>query len=398
MRVVFVNRFFYPDLAPTGQLAADVAFGLAAAGHEVHAVTSRLAYDGNGTGYAGEETVDGVRMHRVWTTRFGRSSLLGRSCDYTSFYLSAAWRLLRLLRPGDIVVAKTDPPLISVVAAFATQVSGARLVNWVQDLFPEAAVALGFRVLAGPFGAPLRAARNWSLRSAVANVALGARMAARIEALLGGAGRGVRIIHNWADGARIVPIAPRRDRFVIGYSGNMGRAHDIATLVAACVRMKDEPGYEFVFTGGGKKRALVERAIAAHRLVNLRLLSYVEEARLGESLGACDAHLVTLLPAAEGLIVPSKFYGIAAAGRPAIFVGDPDGEIARLLRVHGCGVSVAAGDVDGLVAAIRALKSDIGACRSMGERARVAFVREWDKPVALARWRALIEEVGTIGR
>ena len=98
MRVVVVNRFFYPDLAPTGQLAADVAFDLAVTGHEVHAVTSRLAYDGGGADYAAEESVRGVQVHRVWTTRFGRGSLLGRACDYASFYLSAAWRLVRLLR------------------------------------------------------------------------------------------------------------------------------------------------------------------------------------------------------------------------------------------------------------------------------------------------------------
>lgn len=139
MRVVFVNRFFHPDLAPTGLHAADVAFDLAAAGHEVHAVTSRLAYDGGGPGYAAQETVRGVQVHRVWTTRFGRGSLPGRALDYFSFYLSALFVLARLLNRNGIVVAKTDPPLISVVAALAARLRGARLVNWLQDVFPEAA-------------------------------------------------------------------------------------------------------------------------------------------------------------------------------------------------------------------------------------------------------------------
>ena len=85
MKIVFVNRFFHPDLAPTARYAADVAFDLAAAGREVHAVTSRLAYDGAGPGYAAEESVRGVQVHRVWTTKFGRGLLLGRACDYGSF-------------------------------------------------------------------------------------------------------------------------------------------------------------------------------------------------------------------------------------------------------------------------------------------------------------------------
>jgi colanic acid biosynthesis glycosyl transferase WcaI len=392
VKVVFVNRFFHPDLAPTGQLAADVAFDLAAAGREVHAVTSRIPYDGAGAGYPAEETLRGVRVHRVWTTRFGRGSLPGRALDYASFYVAAAWCLARLVRPGDVVVAKTDPPLISVVAASVARLRGARVVNWVQDLFPEAAVALGFRTLGGLLGAPLRAARNWSLRAAALNVVLGERMADRVGALAGHAPGKIRIVHNWADGARIRPVAGRQEKFVVGYSGNMGRAHDIETLVAACVRMKDERQVEFVFTGGGQKRILVERAIREHRLENLRLLPYVDESRLGESLGACNVHLVAQLQSAEGLVVPSKFYGIAAAGRPTIFVGDPDGEIARILRAHACGVSVASGDVAGLVAAIRALASDSNGAGDMGKRARTAFEANWDKPIALARWRRLVDE------
>ena len=94
--------------------------------------------------------------------------------------------------------------------------------------------------------------------------------------------------------------------------------------------------------------------------------------------------------------MPSKFYGVAAAGRAAIFVGDPDGEIARAIAVHGCGVIVAAGDAAGLAAAIRDLRSPPDQLRAMGERARAAFEREWDKPVALARWRDVIEEVAKI--
>ena len=102
---------------------------------------------------------------------------------------------------------------------------------------------------------------------------------------------------------------------------------------------------------------------------------------------------MTLLPAFEGLIVPSKFYGAAAAGRAVIFVGDPDGEIARAISAHGCGVAVASGDAAGLAAAIRELRAAPDKLRAMGGRARAAFEREWDKPIALARWREVIAAV-----
>jgi glycosyltransferase involved in cell wall biosynthesis len=396
VKVVFVNRFFHPDLAPTGLHAADVAFDLAAAGHEVHAVTSRLAYDGGGPGYAVEESVHGVRVHRVWTTRFGRDSLLGRALDYASFYLSAFFALASLLGRDDIVVAKTDPPLISVVAAMAAWLRGARLVNWLQDVFPETAARSGMGLLAGPLGAIARMKRNWSLRRAVVNVVLGERMAAEVGRLVPGAK--LRVVPNWADGAAVRPMATgasalRREwglegKFVVGYSGNLGRVHDCETLLAAARLLAGEQDVVFSFTGGGFHFPRLREA----GLANVQVHGYVPEDRLADSLAACDVHLVTLLPAFEGLIVPSKLYGVMAAGRAVIFVGDPDGEIARAIAAHGCGVIVAAGDAAGLAAAIRGLRSPPDQLRAMGGRARAAFEREWDKPVALARWREVIAQ------
>ena len=407
MKIVFVNRFFHPDLAPTGLHAADVAFDLAAAGHEVHAVTSRLAYegvgpgDGAGPGYAAEETVRGVQVHRVWTTRFGRGSLAGRALDYFSFYLSAFSVLAGLLNRNDIVVAKTDPPLISVVAAIAASMRGARLVNWLQDVFPEAAARSGMRLLAGPLGALARVLRDWSVRRAVVNVVLGERMAAEVGRLVPGAR--LRVVPNWADGTAIRPMAAgtsalRREwgfegKFVVGYSGNLGRVHDCETLLAAARLLAEERDIVFSFVGGGYHFARLRAAA----LANVSVRGYVPGERLGESLATCDVHLVTLPPAFEGLIVPSKFYGVAAAGRAVIFVGDPDGEVARAIAAHGCGVAVAAGDAAGLAAAIKDLRASPDKLRAMSERARAAFEREWDKPIALARWREVIEAVEKSG-
>ena len=123
--------------------------------------------------------MQGVRVTRVWTTRFGRQNLLGRTLDYLTFYLSAAWSLFVLLKPGDIVVAKTDPPLISVVAAIVAKIRGAKLINWIQDLFPEVAGALGVGGI-GRLEGLLRSVRNWSLRTAYKNVAIGDGMATKL--------------------------------------------------------------------------------------------------------------------------------------------------------------------------------------------------------------------------
>src|SRR5579863_5484587 len=136
-RLIFVNRFFFPDHSATSQMLSDLAFHLAGTGREVHVVTSTQIYDDPKASLPSREIINDVNVHRVSSTQFGRAALLGRSIDYLSFYRSV-WRcLMEIARPGDTIVAKTDPPLVSVVAMAVARRKGARLINWLQDIFPE---------------------------------------------------------------------------------------------------------------------------------------------------------------------------------------------------------------------------------------------------------------------
>src|SRR5512147_1343543 len=204
MKTVFLNKYFYPDHSATSQLLSDLAFHMAKTGTSVYVITSRQTYDDPDSILPSHESVQGVDVIRVWTTRFGRRSLPGRTLDYLTFYLSAAWSLFVLLKSKDIIVAKTDPPMISVVAAVVARWRGAVLVNWIQDLFPEVAEALGV-VRNRTFGTVLRRFRNASLNMAWRNVAIGAGMAERL--LKEGIPEDrIHVIHNWSDGEEIYPI------------------------------------------------------------------------------------------------------------------------------------------------------------------------------------------------
>jgi glycosyltransferase involved in cell wall biosynthesis len=150
----------------------------------------------------------------------------------------------------------------------------------------------------------------------------------------------------------------------------------------------------FLFVGGGAKWAKLEREAMRRTLTNFRMRPYQPKERLAETLGVGDVHLVSLDPRLEGLIVPSKFYGIAAAGRPTIFIGSPLGEIARMIAHYRCGYTVSPGDGEALVDRILELASNRGLCSEMGAQAREAFERQWDKEQALAAWEALLQAVG----
>lgn len=332
----------------------------------MRAITSRQRYDDAGARLSARDSANGVHIERVWSTRFGRAGLIGRALDYVTFYVSA-FRAIRREREA-VVIAMTDPPLLSVIAAVASR----RVVNWVQDLFPEVAEALGIRI---PL---LKRVRDWSLRRARANVVLGDLMAARVPKAV--------VIHNWAD-ADLRPIDTRTERFTVGYSGNLGRAHEFRTLLEAMRRVGH---VRFVFTGGGAQLARVKDEAPP----NAEFRSYVPRAQLSESLSSVDAHLVSLQPSLEGLIVPSKFYGILAVARPVIFIGASDGELSRLIHKYRCGVVVEPGDVDGLVRAIESLARDREEAAAMGARGRELYLHRFAPRHAFAAWERVLEEAG----
>jgi glycosyltransferase involved in cell wall biosynthesis len=395
MRVLFVNRFFYPDHSATSQMLTDLAGDLRRAGMDVAVISGRQRIDDPGARLPAREQVGGIDVHRVWSTRFGRATLPGRAMDYLSFYLGAGWRLARECRAGDVLVAKTDPPLISVVAGWVAKRRGARLVNWLHDLFPEIAERLGVGFVGGPFARALQALRDRSLMGASCNVAIGSTMAARLSRL-GVSEDRVSIIHNWCDGEAVqpLPLAGHRLReawkldscFVVIYSGNMGYAHEFDTILDAADRLRAREDIVFLFIGGGVRRNSVEAEAGRRGLANVRFEPYQPRENLGESLTAANAHLVSLLPHLEGLMVPSKFYAVAAAGRPILFIGASDGELAPLIGECGCGYRIAPGAGDVLAERIETLAADPGLAQRQGAAARRLFEQRFDRRLAADAW------------
>lgn len=412
--IIFINRYFYPDHSSTSQILSDLAFALAKRGCRVSVITSRQRYDAPKADLPAAEAIDGVQVVRVPTTRFGRLRLLGRAIDYLTFYLFAAVSLARLARRGSIVVAKTDPPLLSLMAWPVARLRGALLINWLQDLFPEVAEALGVGGRTGRVGfAILRALRTWSLKSADTNVVVGELMAERLIEL-GVAPSRVVVIPNWADGDGVRPIEHTENTirqqwglngaFAVGYSGNLGRAHDWETILGGIIeverrlsesptsidRPKPNATIAWLFIGSGALMPAFAAAVKEKGLSSVHFLPYQPRERLAESLSAVDVHLVSLRPELEGLVVPSKFYGIAAAGRPTLNVGDGDGEIARIVRRDNAGVTVSLGDVQGFAASILSLWTNSAQRRAMGSSARAAFEAKHDVRHAVARWQTVL--------
>ncbi|MDC0434303.1 glycosyltransferase family 4 protein [bacterium] len=397
-KIVFVNRFFYPDHSATSQMLSDLAFDLAKAGRTVEVITSRLRYDDTAAQLPSFEVIEGVRVHRVWTSRFGRGGLVRRSLDYLTFYATAAHKLWQRTDASTTVVAKTDPPLFSIVAAPIARLRGAKLINWLQDLFPEVAAALGVKFICWPILNVLRSLRNWTLRSAHMNVVIGELMKERLVSQ-GISLEQIRVIPNWADGELINPVSREdnalhkawgfENKFVIGYSGNLGLAHEFSTILDAAEALKEREDIVFLFIGGGAQLSAVKQEVMDRGLTSVVFKPYQPRDNLSESLSAADVHLISLNPALEGLIVPSKFYGIAAAGRPSIFLGDCEGEISRVLQECTCGYSISSDDLACLIA--KTLEFVRNPCQTgrLANNARIKFHEKYDRKIAV---RAFIQE------
>lgn len=403
-RLIFVNRFFFPDHSATSQILSDLAFHLAESGRQVQVVTSAQIYDAARTSLPEFETVNGVQVHRVPSSRFGRGSLLGRSLDYLTFYRSARRRLIGLARPGDLIVAKTDPPLLSLPVLAAARRRGAGLINWLQDLYPEIAVALDVPLIRGRFLArQLARRRDRSLQAAEANVVLGELMAEKL-ATFGVAPARIHVIPNWCNDLELRPVAPSenplrqawglQNKFVFGYSGNLGRAHQFETVLAAAASLRNDPRFVFLMIGGGKRYQELRSTVERDGLTrSFRFMPYQPRQALAQSLGVCDAHWISLNPKVEGLLVPSKFYGIAAAGRPIVAIGDPDGELGRLVTAQSCGFAVKPGAAGALVGILQQFARDPNGVAQMGARARDLLETRFSRAQALECWSHLLDRL-----
>lgn len=385
-KLIFLNRVFWPNEAATAQLLTDLATALAGCDWAVHVIASGT--DG--------PTLAGVTIHRTGP------GPAGRLARYAHYFIAARRTLLRLVAPGDIVVLKTDPPLLAIAATSLARSRGARVVQWIQDVYPEI-VPLHVGAWARPLVAPLGWLRDRAWRASAACAIVSQDMHATLLAH-GVAPERAHVLPNWApreldapapaaDIAAVRADWGMRDEFLVVYSGNLGRVHEFETILDAARLLRDVPGIRFAFVGTGPRRTEVEAAARARGLSHVSFFPPQPRARLAAALAAADAHLVTLRPGFERLVAPSKLAGVLAAARPALFIGPRPSEIATLLEREGCGAAHPVGDAAGIAATLRGWQADPHRRAGLGRAARAAYERHYRFAELSARWDRLLRDL-----
>lgn len=397
MRVVLLNQYYPPDLAPTGVMLEAVARHLAHCGHSVTILCARQAYarQGGGTtlGFAATSpSKAGVNVIRLRAFKSGGKSQAGKMLSYLSYYAGVAWRLL--WTEADAVVALTTPPYLSVLARGMTKLRGAKHAHWVMDLYPDVMTAHGMLKPGGIVHRFLKAVTRWGFggNRCVGVVGLGPDMAEKMQRYLS-AGRMAAWVPLWGTAgstpgeSEIATLRTARgwrpDEVVFLYSGNMGLGHRFTEVLEAA-RQFSEAGVRLAFFGGGKKRTEVESAAEKWAgTVQISVSDYVASELLAAHLAAGDVHIASLEPAWDGTMVPSKLQGIFAAGRPVLFTGSPTSSVGRWIIESGGGWVCPAGDVPSHLNALReALDPERRARKGAAARAYAARHFDKDKNVA----------------
>jgi glycosyltransferase involved in cell wall biosynthesis len=210
-------------------------------------------------------------------------------------------------------------------------------------------------------------------------------------------------IRNWANPEKIFPVSHtenrlRRDwgldgKFVVEYSGNLGVSHSFEDILSVAEELVDYVELQFLFVGGGVRFKGVEKTVALKGLGNVVLKPYQDATELSNSLSVGDVHYVSLRNGFEGLVVPSKAYGIMAAGRPMIYQGNESGEIAQMVVRERCGFVVPEGDRAGLRDAILRLYRDREMAVRMGKLARRALEEKYSSSIGLAEYQKVLAAV-----
>ncbi len=393
-RILFLNRLFGPDTEATGTLLTELATDLAAR-HEITVICGPAENSRSGVWpLIHRENHGAVKLVRT----FGlRTSGHRRGLRHLNrpIYFVLAW-IAAFRERADLVVAETDPPVLGTLGAALKFFRKCFFVYYCQDIYPDVAKVTGAlknRALL----AMLRFANQLAFRRADAMVALSEDMAGLLRSKAIPA-RKIRIISNWIDCETVKPQVPGTawrekysSNFVVMYAGNLGWTQNLESVLQSARFLRGYPRVKFVFVGDGARKKHVENQAELYGLQNIDFFDRVKPTEMSEVLAAADLHLVPLGAGVAGCMVPSKVYGILAAGKPFVAMMEREAEVARIARDFQVGFVVPPGDGAALANTISQCMNAPKLLEEMGQRARALAVQKYDRRLITSSFARFLE-------
>ena len=393
-------QYLYPDPNVSSVHLSELCAGLAARGWQVTGYPGNRNLEDVAMVYPAHETWQGVMLRRLWRPAFSRSSGLGR-------ILGAAWMVgrwsLLALKPGrgpDAIVVGTDP-ILSVCIAMVWRLLRPKTViaHWCFDLYPEAAYAEGLLSQNGVAAKVF----NWALTRSYRACDLIVDIGVCMRGLIGLYGSKARVatLVPWAlsEPAAALGIAARERAgiydgtgLLLMYSGTFGRAHSSEDMLELMGLLGD--GAQLAFSVKGQRAAALRTA--AEGMANVSFVPFAALEDLEKRLAAADIHVVSLREEWTGMVVPSKFFGAMAVGRPVLFCGSAKSALAVWIREYGLGWVLEPGGAAAVADEMRRVMVDPAALAALRERCFATYQREFSRAASVGGW--VLELEGLVRR
>ena len=386
-RLWIVTELFYPEETATAYIMTKIANHLTSK-MDVNVICGPASYEGGERLCDSFKLDESVRVHRVSKTRFGKNGLVSRTFRFMEMTRRLVRELKTNLREGDEVLVVTNPAPLLLLAAAMRRTRRNKLYLLVHDVFPENTIPAGivkseksvfYRLLKSRFDKAYSTADNL--------IVLGRDMKDLVCRKIGGNDDKVFVIENWADLNNITPIARGDDgMIVLQYAGNLGRVQGLMELLQY-FKAAANNHLQMSFYGGGAIEEDMKDYVMKAGVQNVNFYGTYLREEQSRILNSCDLAVITLAKGMYGLGVPSKTYNILAAGKPILYIGDPESEVAKMIDEFGVGFVFAPENADGIVGFLKRLSVDgKQELVKMGIKARKLAERQYSEKVLLDRY------------
>lgn len=396
--ILFLCQFFYPEYISSAQLPFDTAKALTQAGYHVEVLCGYPREYLNGAGIPVRESVEGIGIRRLKYLQLDRSGFLGRIINYFSFTFMVLLNLPELRKYRSIVVY-SNPPVLPWIASWAKALFGTKLVFVAYDLYPEVATVTGTLSPGNPICRLMNHINRCICRRADRIVALSREMKQYILEHRDFPEQAVRVIPNWYPDTGL--IGKRREdnpfskitkgRFTVSYFGNMGTMQDMQTILDSVHRLREDPDVFFLFAGHGNKMEQLKAVVQEEKIENIAIYPFLHGEDFANALAISDCALVTLVPGATGLCVPSKTYSYMMQGIPLLAVMDSCDIVSDIQRGAGCWVRN--GEGERLARYIRALRADPEGRSRMRRTCRKLYEEKYTQTICTEQYISLFREL-----
>lgn len=400
LHLSIITQFYPPDYAATGQLIEELAFQLSQQEIKVQIFTGQPGYAFERKSAPTTEAYDRLVVRRSRTTQIWPQRIRGKVINGLLFCLRSGIHLLKHSQRGNVLLVTTAPPYLPVLGLLANLCFKLPYICLIYDLYPDVAIQLNVvsqkNWLAQIWHEINRAVWGRSRQIIVLSPTMKQRITTKYPALADK----ISVIHSWANPNTIVPIAKQdnwfatqhklTEKFTVLYSGNMGRCHDMETILEAANQLQQE-AIQFVFIGSGAQyQGCVDQA-QDMGLNNCLFLPYQDKQTLPYSLTACDLSLVSISPGMEGLVAPSKLYGTLAAGRPVAIICESHSYLRQILSAADCGRAFVNGDGQGLAHFIRDLAGNHELAVRLGAAGRRYLLSHFTPEIIASQYSNVIK-------